>query len=62
MGILSFFKKPQKKLTEKYNYSDYFTKELIWDIVDSNSSMMLFFTKKEGWIGANKLFFKNFGF
>jgi len=62
MGIFSFFKKSKKELEEKYHYSDYFTKELIWDIVDSNSSMMLFFTKKDGWIGANKLFFKTFGF
>ncbi|NOR57740.1 MAG: hybrid sensor histidine kinase/response regulator, partial [Sulfurimonas sp.] len=62
MGIFSFFKKPQKDSQEKYHYSDYFTKELIWDIVDSNSSMMLFFTKKDGWIGANKLFFRTFGF
>ncbi|WP_372999591.1 response regulator [Sulfurimonas sp.] len=62
MGIFSFFKKSQKDSQEQYHYSDYFTKELIWDIVDSNSSMMLFFTRKDGWIGANKLFFKTFGF
>ncbi|WP_373036617.1 response regulator [Sulfurimonas sp.] len=62
MGIFSFFKKPQEEMEEKYYYGDYFTKELIWDIVDSNSSMMLFFTKKDGWIGANKLFFRTFGF
>ncbi|EDZ63536.1 multi-sensor hybrid histidine kinase [Sulfurimonas gotlandica GD1] len=62
MGIFSFFKNTKQESEEKYHYSDYFTKELIWDIVDSNSSMMLFFTKKDGWIGANKLFFRTFGF
>ncbi|MEA2091510.1 MAG: hybrid sensor histidine kinase/response regulator, partial [Campylobacterota bacterium] len=62
MGIFSFFKKSQKEIEEKFNYSDYFTKDLIWDIIDSNSSMLLFFTKKDGWIGANRVFFKTFGF
>ncbi len=62
MGMFSFLKKPQKESENKLYFSDYFTKDLIWDIVNSNSSMMLFFTKKDGWIGANKLFFKTFGF
>ncbi len=62
MGIFSFFKKPKKELQEQFHYSDYFTKELIWDIVDSNSSMMLFFRNEVGCIGANKLFFKTFNF
>ena len=62
MGIFSFLKKTQKEQEDNSHYSDYFTKELIWDIVDSNSSMMLFFTKKDGWIGANKLFFRTFDF
>jgi len=62
MGLFSFFQKAQKENEEKFHYTEYFTKDLIWDILDSNSSMMLFFTKKDGWIGANRLFFKTFGF
>ncbi len=60
MGLFSFFKKEKKAEVEETHFSDFFTKDLIWDIVDSNSSMMLFFTKEDGWIGANKLFFKTF--
>ncbi|WP_321778939.1 response regulator [Sulfurimonas sp.] len=61
MGIFSFFQKQKPQVKELNHYSSYFTKELIWEIVDSNSSMMLFFTKEAGWIGANKLFFNTFG-
>ncbi len=63
MGIFSFFTNLNKDTKEETNhFSEYFTKELIWDIVDSNSSMMLFFTKKDGWVGGNQLFFKTFDF
>jgi signal transduction histidine kinase/ActR/RegA family two-component response regulator len=62
MGLFSFFRKSKKEETKKPHFSEFFTKDLIWDIVDSNSSMMLFFTKEDGWIGANKLFFKTFKF
>ncbi len=62
MGIFSLFKKQPKVQEKKSHFSEYFTRDLIWDIVDSNSSMMLFFTHKDGWIGANKLFFKTFDF
>jgi len=60
MGLFSFFKKSKKDEVKKPHFSEFFTKDLIWDIVDSNGSMMLFFTKEDGWIGANKLFFKIF--
>lgn len=66
MSIFSFLKKAPKEhireIEEKEDYSNYFTNDIIWDIIDSNSSSMLFFTKKDGWVGANKLFFKTFNF
>ncbi|MFT7003612.1 MAG: signal transduction histidine kinase/CheY-like chemotaxis protein [Sulfurimonas sp.] len=62
MGIFSFFKKPKEELASKHHFSNYFTKDLLWNIVDSNSSMMLFFTEEDGWISANKLFNITFGF
>ncbi|MEA1893231.1 MAG: response regulator [Campylobacterota bacterium] len=62
MGIFSFFQASKKSSDKESHYSEYFTKDVVWDIVDSNSSIMMFFTKKDGWIGANKLFYKTFGF
>jgi len=61
MGLFSFFKRAKSEVEENDSYSNYFTKDLVWDIVDSNSSMMLFFNERDGWIGANKLFFTTFG-
>ena len=60
MGVFSFFR--DKSELDKSQYGEYFTKDLIWNIVDSSSSMMLFFTKKDGWIGANQVFLNTFGF
>ncbi|MBU1657915.1 response regulator [bacterium] len=60
MNFFSFFSKQGKGIEKKADFGEYFTKDLIWKIVDGSSSMMLFFTKKDGWIGANKLFFNTF--
>ena len=62
MGFFSFFSKPDEKVATVSRYSDYFTKDMIWEVVSSSGSMMLFFTKKDGWIGANRYFFETFGF
>ena len=63
MGFFSFFSKPKVEQVEvSSDYSEYFTKELFSEIVDKNSSMMLYFTKKDGWVGANEIFFKIFNF
>ncbi len=63
MGFFSFFSKPEPETEEvSSDYSQYFTKELFSEIVDKNSSMMLYFTKKDGWVGANKIFFETFNF
>ena len=62
MGFFSFFSKSDaQQVNQPVDYSSYFTKELFSEIVDKNSSMMLYFTKRDGWIGANKMFFENFG-
>ena len=63
MGFFSFFSKPAIEVEEQSassDYSQYFTKELFSEIVDNNSSMMLYFTKQDGWVGANKIFFDTF--
>jgi len=61
MGFFSFFSKPKaEEVVHSADYSSYFTKELFSEIVDKNSSMMLYFTKRDGWIGANKIFFETF--
>jgi len=66
MGFFSFF---TRQSTENSNQSreltlnsfdELFSKELLSAIVDNSSSRMLFFTKKDGWIGANKIFFDTF--
>jgi len=43
-------------------FHNYFTKELYSEIVDNNTSMILYFTKVDGWIGANKIFFETMGY
>ena len=56
--MFSFFtRKKEVKVPVVSRYSDYFTKEKIWEVVSSSGLMMLFFTKQNGWIGANKSFF-----
>ncbi|MBU0720772.1 response regulator [bacterium] len=61
MGIFSFFAGKDSKTKESVAYQDYFTKELAYKIIDTSDSMMMFFTKTDGWIGANKTFFDTFG-
>ena len=61
MGFFSFFSQAKPEVEERTSdFSQYFTKELFFEIVDKNSSIMLYFTKKDGWIGANKIFFEIF--
>jgi len=62
MGIFSFFSKKEAKVKRVSHYSDFFTKDMIWEVLSSSSFMMLFFTKKDGWVGANRYFFDTFGF
>lgn len=61
MSFFSFFKSKNEVSQTSSEYSQYFTKELFSEIVDKNSSMMLYFTKNDGWIGANRIFYETFG-
>jgi len=66
MGFFSFFTKQstesftQSRELTRNSFDGLFSKELFSSIVDNSSSRMLFFTKKDGWIGANKMFFDTF--
>ena len=68
MGLMSMFsgifrsKKPQSSLTGAMTAEGFVSKELFYEILDLDSSIMLFFTKKDGWIGANRAFFATFDF
>ncbi len=62
MGVFSFFSKKEAKVKTVFRYSDYFSKDMIWEVISTSSFMTLFFTTKDGWIGANRYFFDTFGF
>ena len=66
MGLFSFFKKQevvrQDETEERVDFNDYLTKDFFSQLADSSSSMMLYFTKKDGWVGANKQFLETFKF
>jgi len=59
MGFFSFF---SSKKTKEDDFTSLFTQELLMDIVNSSNIMMMFFSKKDGWIGANKEFYKQLGY
>ncbi len=65
MGIFSFFSgsKPATKqviANDKIDYRVHFTKDFFQSVVDNSSSMLLYFLKDEGLIGANKTFLDAF--
>ncbi len=62
MGIFSLFKKTKMVAEKESEFTDYFTPEVMSEIVNGSDLMMLFFTKRHGWISANKLFFDTFEF
>lgn len=49
-------------ITASMEKDGYVTKELFYEILDLESNAILFFTKEDGWIGANKAFFNRFDF
>ncbi|MEA1983248.1 MAG: response regulator [Campylobacterota bacterium] len=61
MGIFSFFSS-NKSSTDYEVDNHYFDMEFFQSIVDSSSSMMLYFSPYEGWIGANRTFFETMGY
>jgi len=62
MGLFSFFsRKKELEVSTVSQYSDYFTRDMIWEAISSSGLMTLFFTKKDGWIGANRYFCDSVG-
>ena len=55
-------KEPTASITASMENNGYVSKELFYEILDLESNTILFFTKEEGWIGANKAFFNRFNF
>jgi signal transduction histidine kinase/CheY-like chemotaxis protein len=66
MGFFSFFSKKRldsTSLNTKCTIENIdLTKEFYSELMDTSEIMYLYFTKKEGWIGANKTFCETFGF
>lgn len=67
MGIFSIFsrsKSGRNSSEEKVakDYSSLFDQSFFSEIVDSSDSMMLYFYKGEGFVGANRAFFKTMSF
>ena len=59
MGLLqiikNFFTKDDHRFAEEGNQN--INKELFYKVLDTDTAALLFFTKENGWIGANKAFF-----
>ena len=53
---------PTASITASMEKDGYVSKELFYEILDLETNTILFFTKDEGWIGANKAFFNRFDF
>ena len=65
MGLFSWFnsdKSPQPVRKTAFTQKEYFSHDLLLDIVNSSHLMTLVFHKRNGWIGANKIFYDTFGF
>lgn len=62
MSFFSFFSKPKREVESKSDFSRYFTKDLFSEVLSKSDSMILYFTKNEGFIGANQKFFETFDY
>ena len=68
MGLLNWIEETftgkgrKKSLTGDDADEGFVSKELFYKILDLDSSVVLFFTKKDGWVGANNTFFEIFDF
>ena len=68
MGLLEWMesvfkaKKKDAALSEGGDEEGYVSKDLFYKILDLDTSIVMFFTKDDGWIGANKAFFETFNF
>ncbi len=57
MGIFSFFSKNTAVTSKPKDLNALFTNEILINIFNSTNTMTLIFTNKDGWIGANEIFF-----
>lgn len=62
MGMFSLFSSKNTDNNGVVNYCLDLDKDFYISIVENSNSMMLYFTKGKGWIGANKTFFQIMGF
>ncbi|MEN8146496.1 MAG: response regulator [Campylobacterota bacterium] len=68
MGLFSYMKglfsspEPKVSLTGTMNEEGFVSKDLFYQILDLDCSVILFYTKESGWLGANKLFFSLFDY
>ncbi len=68
MGIFSYFSslfsssEPETSLTGSMNDEGFVSKDLFYQILDLDCSVILFYSKESGWLGANKVFFSMFDY
>ncbi|OQX59571.1 MAG: hypothetical protein B5M52_02990 [Helicobacteraceae bacterium 4484_230] len=68
MGLKEFLysliglEKQQKSRVENMDAGGSVSKDFFYDVMDTQSSVFLFFTKDVGWIGANSRFFETFNY
>ncbi len=62
MGLFSFFFNSQPKQTTTSENLISLSGDFFQKIVDNSPNMILYFTKDQGWIGANKRFFDTMGY
>jgi signal transduction histidine kinase/CheY-like chemotaxis protein len=62
MSFFSFFSKPKVNVESKVNFTDFLTKNLLFEIINKSNSIILYYTKEDGFIGANKKFFEIFAY
>jgi CheY-like chemotaxis protein/signal transduction histidine kinase len=62
MRFFSFFSKPKVTLESKPDFTHYFTKELFLEVTNKSDSIILYFAKYDGFVGANQKFFETFEF
>lgn len=62
MGFFSFFSKPKVALETKEDFSHYLSKELFFEVANHSSSMILYFTKHDGFISANRRFLQAYDY
>lgn len=68
MGLFSFMsnlfshQEPKTSLTGSMDKEGFVSKDLFYQILDLDCSVILFYTKESGWLGANKVFFTLFDY